>query len=355
VPNFSEGRDLELVAALADRRHVLDVHADPDHNRSVITLAAASPDVLIDELTAQVATAVERIDLASHAGVHPLVGVADVVPIVPLGETTMAEAVDVAHRLAERLWRELGLPIFFYGEAGGGRRLADIRRRSLTPDVGGPRLHPRAGAVCVGARRPLVAYNIAFDDLPVDVIRRLVRQMRELPGVQALAFPLSGGRLQLSMNLTRPLEAGPAAVYQAAQRVAGREGTAELVGLCPARAAGPGCDGGLLEARLAAKAAHWAAELARRRGGEEHIRLADRLEAEARSLRELDASQEAILGGAERAAALVRVQRPAGIAAAETDAFLRTAAVGFREAVRQVAGATVQERIDLLDHWLANS
>jgi hypothetical protein len=173
--------------------------------------------------------------------------------------------------------------------------------------------------------------------------------------VQALAFPLSGGRLQLSMNLTRPLEAGPAAVYQAAQRVAGREGTAELVGLCPARAAGPGCDGGLLEARLAAKAAHWAAELARRRGGEEHIRLADRLEAEARSLRELDASQEAILGGAERAAALVRVQRPAGIAAAETDAFLRTAAVGFREAVRQVAGATVQERIDLLDQWLANS
>jgi glutamate formiminotransferase len=331
------------------------VHADPDHNRSVVTLAAASPDVLIDELTAQVATAVERIDLASHVGVHPRVGAADVVPIVPLGEATMAEAVNAAYRLAERLWRELGLPVFFYGEAGGGRRLVDIRRRSLAPDVGGPRLHPRAGAVCVGARPPLVAYNINFDDVPLEVVRRLVRQMRDLPGVQALAFPLSGGRLQLSMNLTRPQQAGPAAVYQAAQRASGGEGSVELIGLCPVRVAGPGCDGGLLEARLAATAAGWAAERARRRGGPEHLRLADRLEAEARSLRGLDASQEAILGGAERAAALVRVQQPAGIAEAETDAFLRTAAVGFREAVRQVDGATARKRIDLLDRWLANS
>jgi glutamate formiminotransferase len=331
------------------------VHADPDHNRSVITLAAASPDVLIDELTAQVATAVERIDLTSHVGVHPRVGAADVVPIVPLGKATMAEAVNAAHRLAERLWRELGLPVFFYGAAGGGRQLVDIRRRSVAPDVGGPRFHPRAGAVCVGARPPLVAYNVAFDEVPLDVVRRLVRQMRDLPGVQALAFPLSDGRLQLSMNLTRPDEAGPAAVYQAALRVAERKGSAELVGLCPARAAGPGCDGGLLEARLAATAAGWAAERARQRGGDEHLRLADRLQAEARSLRELDASQEAILAGAERAAALVRVQRPAGIAEAETDAFLRTAAVGMREAVGQVAGATVQERIHLLDRWLANS
>ncbi|PZR91246.1 MAG: hypothetical protein DLM67_16460, partial [Candidatus Nephthysia bennettiae] len=347
--------DLDLVAALAGGRHVLDVHADPDHNRSVVTLAAASPDVLIDELTAQVATAVERIDLASHAGVHPRVGAADVVPIVPLGEVTMAEAVNAAHRLGERLWRELGLPVFFYGEAGGGRRLVEIRRRSLAPDLGGPRLHPRAGAVCVGARPPLVAYNIAFDELPPAVVGRLVRQMRELPGVHALAFPLTGGRLQLSMNLTRPEEAGPAAAFEAAQRVTGLEGSAELVGLCPVgAAAGPGCDGGLLEARLAATAAGWAAERARRLGGEEHLRLADRLEAEARSLRALDASQQAILGGAERAAALVRIQQPAGIAEPETTTFLRTAATGFREAVRQVAGATVQERVHLLDRWLAN-
>jgi glutamate formiminotransferase len=342
-----------VVSALAGGRHVLDVHSDHDHNRSVITVASAFPEVLIDELTAQVATAVERIDLGSHVGVHPRVGAADVVPIVPLGEATMAEAVNLAHRLGERLWRELRVPVFFYGEAREGRKLADIRRRGLAPDLGGPRPHPRAGAVCVGARGPLVAYNITFDEASPDVVRTLVRHMRELPGVQALAFPLAEGRLQLSMNLTRPGEVGPAAVYEMAQRLAGREGLPELVGLCPALAAGPGCDGGLLEARLASIAAAWAAGRARSRGGEEHRRLADRLQAESRSLRRLDSSQEAILGGAERAAALVRVQQPAGIAEAETDAFLRTAAVGFRQAVRLVAGPTARERIDLLDSWLA--
>ena len=353
VPNFSEGQDLDVISALAGSRHVLDVHSDRDHNRSVITLASASRDALIDELTAQVATAIERIDLASHVGVHPRVGATDVVPIIPLGEATMPEAVSVARQLGERLWRELRVPVFFYGHAGEGRRLADIRRRAVAPDLGGPRLHPKAGAVCVGARTPLVAYNIAFAEIPLDVVRRLVRHMRELPGVQALAFPLAEGRLQLSMNLTRPEEAGPALVYEATRRLARCEGTPELVGLCPALVAGPGCDGGLLEARLASIAAAWAAERARGRGGDEHRRLADRLAAEARSLRELDASQEAILGGAERAAALVRVQQPAGIAETETDAFLRTAVVGFRQAVRRVTGPTARERIDLLDGWLA--
>lgn len=354
VPNFSEGQDPDVISALARERHVLDVHSDQDHNRSVITLASSCPDVLIQELTSQVATAIERIDLESHVGVHPRVGAADVVPIVPLGEATMPEAASIAHRLGERLWQDLRVPVFFYGEAGKGRRLAEIRRRAVSPDLGGPRLHPKAGAVCVGARRPLVAYNIAFDEVPLDVVRRLVRRMRELPGVQALAFPLTEGRVQLSMNLTQPEEAGPAEVYEAARRLARRDGTTELVGLCPALVAGPGCDGGLLEARLASVAAAWAAERARLSAGEEQRRLADRLEAEARSLRGLVATQEAMLGGAERAAALVRVQQPAGIADAETDAFLRSAAIGLRRAVRRVDGPMAQERIALLDGWLAN-
>jgi glutamate formiminotransferase len=341
-----------VVAELARGRRVLDVHADADHNRSVVTLAAASPEALSDDLTAQVATAIERIDLGAHVGVHPRVGAADVVPIVPLGEATMAEAAEAARRLGERLWRELRLPVFFYGEAARGRRLVDIRRGALPPDLGGPRLHPRAGAVCVGARGPLVAYNIAFEAMPLGVVRRLVTEMRRLPGVQALAFPLGDGRLQLSMNLTRPAEIGPEAAFQAARRLARREGTPELVGLCPAVAAGPGCDGGLLEARLALTAASWAAERARQHGGEEHLLLADRLEAEARSLRRLPASQEAVLGGAERAAALARIQQPAGIADAETGAFLRTAAVGFRRAVRQATESEARERIALLDSWL---
>jgi hypothetical protein len=155
------------------------------------------------------------------------------------------------------------------------------------------------------------------------------------------------------MNLTRPAEAGPEAAYLAAQRLAGQEGEPELVGLCPAVVAGPGCDGGLLEARLASAAAAWAAQRARGVGGEEHLRLAARLDAEASSLRALPASQDAILGAAERAAALARVQHPAGIADAETDAFLRTAAIGLRQAVRRPAAEGARERIALLDSWLA--
>jgi hypothetical protein len=154
------------------------------------------------------------------------------------------------------------------------------------------------------------------------------------------------------MNLTRPEEAGPAVVYEAARRLTGREGTPELVGLCPSTAAGPGCDGGLLEARLASTAAAWAAERARDHGDEEHDRLAARLAAEARSLRSLGASQDALIGGAERAAALARVQRPAGIADEETEAFLRVAAAGFRRAVKAEPQAAARERVALLDRWL---
>lgn len=342
-----------VVAALGSGRRVLDVHADADHNRSVVTLAAASAQALSDDLTAQVATAMERIDIGKHVGVHPRVGAADVVPIVPLGETTMAQAVEAARELGQRLWRELALPVFFYGEAAGGRRLADIRRRGFPPDLGGPRLHPSAGAVCVGARGPLVAYNVTFQEITLDTVRRLVREMRRMPGVQALAFPLRDGRLQLSMNLTRPEVTGPEAAYQATRRLSGREGTPELVGLCPVVAAGPGCEGGLLEARLASTAAGWAAERARQLGGDERLRLANRLDAEASSLRSLGASPEEVLAGAERAAALVRVQQPAGIAEAETNAFLMTAAAGFRQALGPATEVTARERIALLDRWLA--
>jgi glutamate formiminotransferase len=317
----------------------------------VVTLATASAEALVEELMALVALAVRRIDIGSHIGLHPRVGAADVLPIVPL-DASMAEAVAAARRLGERIWRELDLPVFFYGEAAAGRRLAEIRRGRVDPDLGGPALHPTAGAVCVGARHPLVAYNITFAAMSPELSARLVRRMRALPGVQALAF-LLGDRTQLSMNLTRLQEVGPATAFEAALRLAGQPGTPELVGLCPAAAAGPGCDGGLLEARLASTAARWTAERARRLGDEEHQLLADRLEREARSLRGLDASRESVLAGAERALALLRMLGPGGVPEPETEAFLRSAAARFRRALG--GGPGLEERIALVDRWLAEA
>src|SRR5262245_41429731 len=243
IPNFSEGRDGALVAELGTGTSVLDAHADPDHDRCVVTLADARLDRLAVALFQRVALAVDRIDLRRHAGVHPRVGAADVVPLVPLGDASMAAAVEAAHRLGERIWKELRVPVFFYAEAADGRRLADVRAGRVRPDLGGEP-HPTAGAVCVGARRPLVAYNVVFPGLPLAAGRRIAAGMRELPGVQALAFPLTGGRTQVSMNLTRPDQAGTATAYRRACEMAGAAGEPELVGLCPAVAGGPGCDGG---------------------------------------------------------------------------------------------------------------
>jgi hypothetical protein len=265
----------------------------------------------------------------------------------------MAQAAEAARRLGRLLWQELGLPVFYYGAAASGRRLADIRRGGLAPDEGGPGLHLSAGAVCVGARAPLVAYNIVFEGISEAAARTLVRGMRRLPGVQALAFPLSEDRVQLSMNLTRLEEAGVEPVHEAASALAGRPGEPELVGLCPAGAAGPGCSGGLLEGRLAAAGAAAGASRARRAGGEERERLASRLDAEAESLKALGTDQEAILGGAERALALIRVLRAAGAGDPEIDFFLRAAASGFRSALREGTETEAAARVALVDRWLS--
>src|SRR5215475_6461019 len=185
--------------------------------------------------------------------------------------------------LGDRIWRELAVPVYFYADAALGRRLADVRAGRVRPALGGAH-HPTAGAVCVGARQGLVAYNVAFSGLPMVRARRIASVMRELPGVQALAFELSRGLTQISMNLTRLNETAVPEAYRHACDLAGLPGEPELVGLCPAAAAGPGCNGGLLEARLAAAAARRAAEAAQRRGGDEMDRIADRLNAESRSL-----------------------------------------------------------------------
>jgi glutamate formiminotransferase / 5-formyltetrahydrofolate cyclo-ligase len=340
VPNFSEGRRDDLVHAIASAAegpaHLLDVHADADHNRSVVSLAGSAQH-LSAGLLAAVALAAERIDLGAHAGVHPRVGAADVVPIVPLGAATLDESRELAREIGQRIWDDLRIPVFFYGY--GARTLADIRAGRATPDVGGPALHPTAGAVSVGARRELVAFNLVLEGVERGAARGLARALREatggLRGVQALAFQLGDGRVQLSMNLFRPDETAPADVVAEVERRGVAVVSEELVGLCPAWAAARVAGGCLLEGRLAAAAARAAAARCRERGGEEHIALAGRLDREALDLTALEADQASLLSGAERAAALRRVLPAAGIVDAELDAMLASAASGLRRSLTQ--------------------
>lgn len=350
VPNFAEGRDQAVCEELGGSDK-LDVHRDPAHNRTVVTLAGLDPDVLLDRVMERIATAVRHLDLRRHTGLHPRVGVADVVPFVPLGDATLDGAIAIAERAGRRIWEELEVPVCFYGAMAGGRSLAEIRRGGVAPDLG-EGAHPSAGVCCVGARPLLVAYNIDFP-LPPPRVREIATEMRRLPGVLALAFPLEHGRTQLSMNLSATHQTGAADAFAAATVLAGVPGGPELVGLCPAHAAGPGCAGGLLEGRLAAAGANRAASLAEGMGGDERARIASRLRAQAPALAATGTLPDDILRCAEQAAALRRVVRAAGVRDAEVDALLALAARGLRESLDQAGLPDLAIRIGLLDRWLA--
>ncbi len=259
VPNVSEGRSPEAIAAIgkafSGKALLLDVHADPDHNRSVYTLVAAR-EGLLDSLVAGIAAAVELGDLREHVGVHPRVGAADVVPLVPLAPEEIEDAADAARALAARIGSELGLPVFLYGELGTGRRpaffrrggLDELRRRvasgELVPSHGSGRIDPRSGAVLVGARHALVAYNLELATDDVEVARAIARAVREssggMPGVQALGLRLpSSGRVQVSMNVV-DVERAP--LHEVVERVRAEAlardvdvAAGELVGLVPER------------------------------------------------------------------------------------------------------------------------
>ena len=257
VPNVSEGRDASVVAAIgaafAERAALLNLHSDPDHHRSVYTLAAAADD-LVEALVRGVRAALELVDLRVHEGVHPRVGVADVVPLVPLRLTDMGDAKAAALTVAARLGDELGVPVFLYGEVGEGRRPAFYRRGGpeelqrrvdageLTPAAGPSRMDPRSGAVLVGARVPLVAYNLVLDTGDIEVALDVAASVRGsgggMPGLQAIGVPLtSAGLVQVSMNVI-DLERAPLHEVvelvreEAAVRGAGIE-SGELVGLVP--------------------------------------------------------------------------------------------------------------------------
>jgi len=360
VPNFSEGRDQQVIDAIArsaSAAHVLDVDPDPNHHRVVMSLAATRKR-LLDALVSAVGEAAERIDLSTHTGVHPRVGAADVVPIVPLGATSLDACHGLARELGDRIWDELHLPVFFYGH-GEQWTLADIRAGRARPDLGGPELHPRAGAVCVGARGLLVAFNVLLEDMTHGAARALASAIRErasgMRGVQALVFELPGGRLQLSMNLFRVDETAPEAVVDELLRRGVKVGEQQIVGLCPAAAANEAAAGRLLEGRLGSAAAREGARRSRDGGDDEHAALARRLESEADGLAALGTNQDELLGGAERCAALNPVLAAAGVADPELATIARVAARGLRAALHSGTAAAYAARLAALDRRLGES
>ena len=272
VPNVSEGRDAAVMervgaafappAPAADRAasvRLLDVHSDPDHHRSVYTLAGP-PRELADALLGGAAEAVRSIDVLSRfsadpaeRGAHPHVGAIDVVPLVYFDERMRGAACAEALVVGERLGEELELPVFLYGELAGDlpcRTRAELRRGGVAglaqrlaagevrPDFGPAELHPSAGAVLVAAREPLVAFNLQLRAPATIEDARLVASLvreggaRGLPGVRAIAIALGGGVVQVSMNIERPLELPLAVVVEAVEQLA-PVASGELVGLAP--------------------------------------------------------------------------------------------------------------------------
>lgn len=262
VPNISDGRRREVIgacveAASAPGVKVLDVSSDPDHNRTVLTLLGAGDD-LVRAVTALAAAAIDHIDVGAHSGVHPFLGALDVAPFVPLEANEMPAAVDAAKRAADAL-AALDLPVLLYGEAASDpsrAALADHRRGGLArlaermassewpPDRGPSRLHPTGGAVCVGARPLLVAFNLLLDTGELAAAKRIAASLRESgggpPGVRALGFFLeSRGQAQVSVNLTDCERTSLLDVVQLADELAAVDGVrvveTELIGLAPRR------------------------------------------------------------------------------------------------------------------------
>lgn len=262
VPNVSEGRRPEVVARLAAAAssgsgvRLLDLSSDPDHNRSVLTLAG-EPEGLHQGLLALYEAALAEIDLTRHQGVHPRIGAVDVVPFVPLGETPMEVAVAAANRLAPGVAERFGLPVYLYERAARRAErmlLADIRRGGFeglaarladpvwAPDLGPPRPHPMAGATVIGARFFLIAFNAVLATSDVAVARAIARRVRErgggLPAVRAMGVHLaSRGLAQVSMNLVDYRRTPILTALRRVEEEAAAMGTGvietEVVGLIP--------------------------------------------------------------------------------------------------------------------------
>ena len=262
VPNFSEGRREPVIAAIYDAAastpgvSVLDLHSDPAHNRMVLTFVGSPSDV-VEAAFRCAARAAELIDMREHRGEHPRIGATDVIPFVPLGGVTMADCVNLAHRLGRRLGEELGIPVYLYYEAAqraDRRRLPDVRRgqyEGLCEVVGvdpdrapdyGPHRVGAAGATAVGARPFLLAYNVNLATSDLELAKRIARAVREssggFPAVQALGMATADPNVvQVSMNLLDTALTPLHLVYEAVESRAAEHGvdvaSSELVGLMP--------------------------------------------------------------------------------------------------------------------------
>ncbi|HZL26660.1 MAG TPA: glutamate formimidoyltransferase [Acidobacteriaceae bacterium] len=269
VPNFSEGTDAgkihEIVRAMhVDGVHLLDFSMDPDHNRSVVTIAGA-PEAVVEAAVRGAGKAAELIDLTKQNGVHPRIGAADVIPFVPCSGISLGQCAMLARQAGMAIWRRFGVPVYFY-EAAAARpdrvNLEDVRRGQFEgllrdsakdatrqPDVGGPELHTTAGASAVGARKFLIAYNVYLVStvpglsVPVSVARAIAKDIRAsnggLLGVKAMGV-VANGRAQVSMNITDFQQTPMGKVYETVAAFARKHGAeidgGELIGLIPEQA-----------------------------------------------------------------------------------------------------------------------
>ncbi len=264
VPNFSEGRDASVISAIRDRIaavsgvSVLHVTSDAWHNRSVITFVAPA-HVMVDAAIAAIRAARDHIDLTRHSGVHPRIGAVDVVPFIPLDGATMDDCIVIARTVGERVGEELGIPVYLYERAAtqpARRNLADVRRGGFetlreviatdpdrAPDFGPPHAHPTAGAVAIGARPFLVAFNAYIGDATkLPIAKAVARAVREssggLPALKALGLEVDG-QAQVSMNLVdierTPLSVAYAAVEREARALGADIEWTEIIGLVPER------------------------------------------------------------------------------------------------------------------------
>jgi glutamate formiminotransferase len=294
VANFSEGRRPEVIAALAQSIRdvegvaVLDIDSDTDHNRSVITFAGA-PEYVGEAAVRAAGVAAELIDLTKQDGVHPRIGAADVIPFVPIRRITLIECGWIAHSVGAEIWNRFHVPVYLYGEAAvlperrplpnvrqiGFERLRELVKTDIHrfPDYGQAELHPTAGAVAVGARKILIAWNIELETADLEIAQSIASAIREanggFPGVRALGLALaSKGITQVSMNLTDYEATPPHIVLPRVEQLAAARGVTvrgtELIGLIPRQALDMAAEAGVdlrienlqpdstIEARLAA-------------------------------------------------------------------------------------------------------
>jgi glutamate formiminotransferase len=265
VPNFSEGRDREILEALAGEAKslpgvtLLDYSGDANHNRSVFTLLG-DPEGIAEGAFRLCKLAARRIDMTKHSGEHPRMGAADVIPFIPIRGTSMAECADLARRTAERIARELGIPVFLYEDAAlrpERRNLEDIRRGQFegmpeklilpewAPDFGEPKVHPTAGVTAVGARMPLIAFNVNLGTSDIGIARAIAKNIRGSSGgykyCKAIGIMLKDrNTAQVSMNLVNYEGTPLYRVFEAIRFEAARYGVpisgSELIGLSPAKA-----------------------------------------------------------------------------------------------------------------------